>query len=129
MQPIRPRESVILAEDFEALVRWYQDALGFQVKRLFNEDYHFANLVTESGIRIGIASAQEMGVQPVDRSKNTVLLQFEVDDLPAFFEHLTESGAKQTFGPSFDEKGRFWYGGFSDPEGNPWWAVDRDCPQ
>jgi predicted enzyme related to lactoylglutathione lyase len=128
MQSIRPRESVILAEDFAALVRWYQEALDFKITDLFEDDYHFAHMMTESGIRVGIASAKEMGVQPGDRSQNTVLLQLEVDDLPKFFQHLEAAGAKKLFGPSFDAKNKFWYGGFADPEGNPWWAVDKNCP-
>ena len=128
MQPIRPRESVILADNFEAQVKWYRETLGFKQTDLFEDDYHFANLETESGIKLGIGSAKEMGVEPQDRSKTTILLQFEVDDLAEYFEYLATSGAKILFGPSFEKKGQFWFGGFADPEGNPWWVVDKDCP-
>ncbi|MFT4648593.1 MAG: putative glyoxalase superfamily protein PhnB [Glaciecola sp.] len=128
MQPIRPRESVILAENFDAMVKWYCETLGFKITDLFEKDYHFAHLQTESGIRVGIGSAKEMGLEPKDRSKNTVLLQFEVDDLPGYFKHLVSAGAKALFGPSFDKENNFWFGGFADPEGNPWWVVDKDCP-
>ena len=38
------------------------------------------------------------------------------------------TGAKALFGPSFDKENNFWFGGFADPEGNPWWVVDKDCP-
>ncbi|MBC8366463.1 VOC family protein [bacterium] len=125
---LRPRETVILAEDFTALVSWYRDALGFKVTRLFEDEYHYVNLESESGIQIGIASASEMGVEANDRSKNTVLMQYEVDDVKEFFEHLKSKGGKLTFGPSFDEKGGFWFGGVADPEGNPIWVVDKNCP-
>ena len=125
---IRPRETVILASDFPALMAWYQKAFGFEVLSLFEEDYHYCNLATPTGIQIGIASAKEMGVQAQDRSRNSVLLQFEVDDVKAFFAQLEAAGGTVTFGPSFDEKGRFWYGGIADPEGNPLWIVDKDCP-
>ncbi len=125
---IRPRETVILAEDYETMVAWYRDILGFKVTTQFEDEFHYCNLVTPSGIAIGIASAEEMGVKPTDRSKNTVLLQFEVDDVKAFFEHLKQSGGVITFGPSHSEKDDFWYGGFNDPEGNPIWVVDKNCP-
>ncbi len=125
---IRPRETVILATDFRALVAWYRDVLGFAVTDLFEDDYHYCCLETSSGIKIGIASAAEMEVEPADRSKNTVILQLEVDDLAEFFAHLTEAGGTVTFGPSFDKQHEFWFGGFSDPEGNPVWVVDKNCP-
>lgn len=125
---LRPRETVILAEHFSALVAWYRDALGFTVVRLYEDDYHFANLEAPSGIKLGIGDAKEMGVTPADRRSNTVRLQFEVDDVKAFFAHVERSGGSATFGPSFDDKGGFWFGGFSDPEGNPCWVVDKNCP-
>lgn len=125
---LEPRETVILAERFDALVDWYAEALGFRVTARHTEDYHYCNLETDSGIRIGIADAKEMGVEPQDRSKNTVVLQFGVEDVKAFFEHLRKTGGAVTFGPSFSEKGEFWFGGFNDPEGNPCWVVDLKCP-
>ena len=128
MMELRPRETVILAEDYSALVAWYRDVLGFTVVRDFAEEYHYCNLETASGIQIGIGSCKEMGVEPTDRSRNTVVLQFEVDHVEEFFAHLKVNGGAITFGPSFDEKGGFWYGGFSDPEGNPCWVVDKNCP-
>ena len=128
MVEIRPRETVVLAGDFAGLVAWYRDVLGFKVVQQFQDDFHFANLETPSGIKIGIGSAEEMGVVPVDRSTNTVILQFQVDDLQQFFAHLEAAGGAITFGPSFDKKDEFWFGGFADPEGNPCWVVDKNCP-
>jgi len=125
---IRPREMVILAADFRLLVTWYQDVLGFEVTNLFEDGFHFCNLKTLSGIKIGIGSAAEMGVEPTDRSMNTVVLQFEVDDLAEFFAHVGAAGGSVSSGPSFDKKGGFWFGGIADPEGNPIWVVDKNCP-
>ena len=65
-----------------------------------------------------------MDVEPADRSKNTVALQIEVDDLAEFFTHLQEGGGTVTFGPSLEKNVGFWFGGFNDPEGNPVWVVD-----
>ncbi|MEE3283320.1 MAG: VOC family protein, partial [Planctomycetota bacterium] len=72
---IRPREIVILADDFDLLVAWYRDVLGFEVVRFFNDTFQFANLETSTGIRLGIGSAAETGVVPGDRQHNTVVLQ------------------------------------------------------
>jgi predicted enzyme related to lactoylglutathione lyase len=123
-----PRESVILAEDFRAVVDWYQRVLGFKVTRLVESDYHYCNLENESGIRLGIAAAKEMGVNPIDRKSNTVVLQFQVADVQGFLENVREKGGDITFGPSLDKKEGFWFGGFSDLEGNPFWVVDENCP-
>jgi len=128
MVKIHPRETVILATDFSALVTWYRDVLGFSVVKLCEDSFHYCNIETPSGIKIGIADAEEMGVVPDDRRTNTVILQFEVDGIQDFFAHLEQTGASITNGPSFDEQGCFWFGEFSDPEGNPCWVVDKNCP-
>ena len=128
MIEIRPRETVILAANFSDLVDWYQDVLGFRVVQLFQNGIHYCNLETDTGIKVGIGDAAEAGVAPGKRAANTVLLQFEVDDLRAFFTFLGENGATITGGPSLDAGDGFWFGSFSDPEGNPFWVVDKDCP-
>lgn len=128
MIEIRHREPVVLADDFSRLVAWYRDALGFEVRQLFEDAYHYCLMETPTGIRLGIGSAKEMGIEPADREKNTVVLQFEVDDVKEFFAHLEQEGATITFGPSQDKDDGYWYGGFKDLEGNPVWVVDKDCP-
>jgi len=126
---VRPREYVIIAADQPALVQWYVKVLGFRIVRQETEHYSYANLENDAGIQVGIADAKEMGVEPLaDKRNATVLMQFEVDDVQAFFDHLQEHGGVVTFGPSFDKGYGFYYGGFSDPEGNPYWVVDKNCP-
>ncbi len=126
--PLRPRETVILAEDYEALVAWYVEVLGFRMAKRFANGNRYCNLETDSGLRIGIAPADETGVTPGDRSKNTVLLQVEVPDVKWCLEYVGSRGASIAFGPSYDKDGGFWFGGFEDPEGNPIWVVDENCP-
>jgi len=123
-----PRELVVLAEDYDAMVAWYVDVLGFRIVKQFTQGYRYSNLETASGIRVGIAPASEAGVTPGDRTKSTVLLQVKVPDAKRFFEHLKLAGASIAFGPSYDESGGFWFGGFTDLEGNPIWVVDENCP-
>jgi len=125
---ISPRETVILADDFDAMVAWYVEVLGFKVVKRFDDGYRYANLETESGIRVGLAPAAEVGVVPRDRANSSVLLQIQVADAQRFFERLEEGGSTTMFGPSFDKTGQFWYGGFVDLEGNPIWVVDEHCP-
>jgi len=125
---LNPREPVVLAVDFQALVDWYQRVPGFKVARLVEGDYHYCNLENESGIRLGIADAKEMGVNPIDRKSNTVILQFQVADVQGFLENVRENGGDITLGPSLDKKEGFWFGGFADLEGNPFWVVDENCP-
>ena len=128
MIDIRARETVILAAGFSELVAWYRDVLGFSVVNLFEDGFHYCNLETPSGIKIGIADAQEMGVVPGDRRNNTVVLQFEVDDVRELFAHLKQTGASITNEPTFNKQDGFWFGAFADPEGNPYWVVDQNCP-
>jgi uncharacterized glyoxalase superfamily protein PhnB len=125
---IRPREPVILANEFSELLAWYRDALGFTVVNLIEEGFHYCNLETPSGIKLGIADAAEMGVVPNSPRNNAVVLQFEVDDVQELFSRLEQSGASITNGPLFNAKDEFWFGAFADPEGNPCWVVDKNCP-
>jgi uncharacterized glyoxalase superfamily protein PhnB len=105
---IHAREPVIFAEDFQALVTWYQTVLRFNITYQVGDEYHYCNLENEAGVRLGVADAGEMGVTPENRQNNSVVLQFEVADVKRFFEHLVEQGGKVAFGPSFDEKDKFW---------------------
>jgi uncharacterized glyoxalase superfamily protein PhnB len=125
---IKPRESIVLVEDFDALVAWYCDALGFAVTSIFEDGFHFANLTTETGIRLGIGSTKEMGVVPRDRASATVLLQIETEDVRVFLDHVAATGGTVSMPAMHNPKDDFWFGGFTDPEGNPWWVVDKNCP-
>ena len=101
MNELRPREAVIFASDFSAMIAWYRDVLGFKAVNLIEEGYHYCNLETSSGIKLGIASAEEMGVELVDRANNSGVLQFEDDDFRAVFTQPEQSGASITGGPTF----------------------------
>ncbi len=64
------------------------------------------------------------------RNNDTIkhLLQVEVQDVRAFLAHVEKAGGAVKFGPSQDAEAGFWYGGFTDPEGNVIWVVDHTCP-
>jgi len=125
---IKPREIVILAENFDKLVNWYINILGFKELNRYKEDYFYSYLATKTGIKIGIAELKQMGVDNPNRRKNTLILQIEVDDVNELFEYLKDKGGSVLFGPSFDEKDKYWYGSFTDLEGNEIWVVDTNCP-
>ena len=122
------REPVIFADNFKAMIDWYVDVLDFTIVHLVEDHYHYCNLKNSQGILLGIADSKEMGVFPSERKNNTVVLQFEVKNVSKFSEYLKEKGSNITFGPSYDKKDGFWYGGFNDLEGNPYWIVDENCP-
>jgi len=128
MLELRPREPVGLADDFGALVAWYIKALGFAAVSIIDEAYRYATLETAGGVRLGIADARQTEVHAGDRARNTVVLQFEVDDVAAFFERVASQGGLVTFGPAQDAEAEFWFGGIADLEGNRCWAVDANCP-
>jgi len=69
-----------------------------------------------------------MGVTRLDRSQNSVVLQFEVDDVKWFCEDVASRGGSVSFGPDHNEREGFWYAGINDIEGNPIWIVDAACP-
>jgi predicted enzyme related to lactoylglutathione lyase len=120
--PIRPREIVILARDFERLVAWYQTALDFQLTKQFDE-LPYANLETEGGVAIGIGSAPP----GITNGEATLIAQIETDDVAALLQRVLAAGGL-THGPDRDAAAGFCFGSFRDPEGNSWWVVDSDCP-
>ena len=121
-------ESVIFAQDWPKLIDWYVEVLGFEIEMRVETDYHYCVLKHPGGARLGIAHAAEMEVDVKDRSNNSVLLQFQVPDVKVFLSRVSELGGSTIFGPSYEENEKFWFGGFNDLEGNPFWVVDENCP-
>lgn len=128
METIRPRETVILAADHDRLLAWYRDALGFRVTASYEQSYHYYNLETDGGMRIGIGSLKEMTIEAPTPRANAVVLQLEVDDVRKFMKQIEQTDAEIVAGPEFDEEDGFWFGTINDPEGNQIWIVDRNCP-
>lgn len=128
MHSVRPRETVILAKDRERLIRWYRDLLGFRITAKYESEYHYYNMETQSGIKIGIGDLDEMSISPAEPRMNAVLLQIEVDDVRAFMADIDRSDGATVFGPSYNEEDGFWFGAINDPEGNQIWVVDPQCP-
>ena len=119
--------AVILAEDYARLRDWYIDALQLELDGEWTEKYHYAELVRDGRYVVGIADAGEMKVTPVPkdaRKHAAVVPQLNVSDVRGFLARIEEKGGEVPFGPSFEEDEGFWYGGFSDPEGNPFWVVE-----
>ena len=115
--------AVVMAEDYEKLRDWYIEALGLELQEEWTDQYHYAELVRDGKLVIGIADAKEMKVEPGDRKRQAVVAQFNVEDVKAFLGQIRDAGGEVPFGPSYDETGDFWFGGFSDLEGNPCWVV------
>ena len=52
---LKPRETVILVEDFDLMINWYCEVLGFEVTKRYEDGFHYCNLESEAGIKLGVA--------------------------------------------------------------------------
>ena len=120
--PVRPRELVLLARDFNRLVDWYVQTLGFKVLNRIDE-LPYANLETEGGVRLGIGSAPP----DVTTSDATIVPQLETTDVSGLLLRVRTAGGLVD-GPHRDAAMGFDFGSFKDPEGNIWWVVDEKAP-
>ncbi len=118
-------DAVILAEDYAKLRDWWIQVVGLELQKEVTAHYHYAKLGLGGTLVLGIASAREMGAAPPTPRANAVVPQLRVEDVHAFLAGLRARGGVVGFGPSFDEEGGFWYGGFEDGEGNPVWVVSQ----
>ena len=48
-----------------------------------------------------------MGANPENSDSNTIIMQFEVEDLQEIFKYLKENNVTITGGPSYDKNGKF----------------------
>ncbi len=119
---VRPRELVLLARDFNRLVDWYVQTLGFKVLNRIDE-LPYANLETEGGVRLGIGSAPP----DVTTSDATIVPQLETTDVSGLLLRVRTAGGLVD-GPHRDAALGFDFGSFKDPEGNIWWVVDEKAP-
>ena len=125
---ILPRETVIVAKNYQSLIDWYINNLNFKIINN-NSDIKYCNLETDSGIKIGIADMEQMGNENYSkRIMNTVILQICTNDLKKLFRGIKNNGGSVLFGPSYDEGDKYWYGSITDIEGNEIWVVDENCP-
>ena len=130
---ILPRETVIVAKNYQSLIDWYINNLNFKIINNF-PDIKYCYLETDSGIKIGIADMEELikstpANKPLSkRVMNTVILQICTNDLQSLFKKIKNNGGSVLFGPSYDEGDKFWFGSFTDIEGNEIWVVDENCP-
>lgn len=116
--------AVVMAADYESLRDWYIDALELELKEEWTDKFHYAELLKNGKLVVGIADAKEMGVVPHEEKKNaTLVAQFNVDDVAAFLARIKEKGGEVPFGPSYDADNDLHFGGFADIEGNPSWVV------
>ena len=130
---ILPRETVLVAKNYQSLIDWYINNLNFKIINNF-PDIKYCYLETDSGIKIGIADMEELikstpANKPLSkRVMNTVILQICTNDLQSLFKKIKNNGGSVLFGPSYDEGDKFWFGSFTDIEGNEIWVVDENCP-
>jgi predicted enzyme related to lactoylglutathione lyase len=114
--------AVVLADDYDVLVKWYVAVFGLEVMSEVDADYRYAELGAGGEYVVGVAVAEEMGHTPTQPRNNTVIIQVEVSDIAVCFDRANEQGGTVLFGPS--EEGELVYGGVADPEGNQIWVVE-----
>ena len=122
---IRLINTVILANDYWALVEWYKKTLDLEVKLEADKDYHYTDLAKNGQLIVGICPASEMGHSPTTPRNNSTLLQISTDDIHALFAKVKENSGAVQFGPSVDKNDGFTFGSFLDPEGNPVWVMEN----
>ena len=117
--------TVVLAKNYAKLVAWYRKALDMKVKRVVTEGFDWTEL-KRPGLVIGFTPAKQMGTKLPAKRANAVILHLVSKDVRGLLARVKRHGAKVPFGPSYDEKGKYWYGGFLDIEGNPVWVIDLE---
>lgn len=116
---------VVLAENYEELIDWYVKTFDLNVICQTKEGENYAELEHSGRLVVGIAKADEMGVEPTTPRNNSVIIQLAVSDIKTLFDNVRKTGGRILFGPSLDEKGGYVYGGCADIEGNQIWVVEK----
>ena len=83
---ILPRETVVVAKNYQSLIDWYVDNLNFKI--VYNNlAIKYCSIETDSGIKIGIADMEELGNKNYSkRIMNTVILQICTNDLKNYLK-------------------------------------------
>ena len=125
---ILPRETVIVAKNYQLLIDWYINNLNFKIV-YYNLNIKYCSLKTDSDIEIEIADMDRLENENYSkRIQNTVILQIATNDLEILFKKIKNNGGSILFGPSYDEGDKYWYGSVADSEGNEIWVIDENCP-
>lgn len=119
---------VVLAEDYKATIKFYQDAFGFNKIWLEeNTTYNYIEIGTEEQLIIAITPAKEMKHTPTAARNNSTQLQLKVKDIKTVFEQVKKAGGTIKHGPFMDEKYKILCGAVADNEGNDIWIIeDKD---
>ena len=82
MSEVQPRETVVLATDFAALVSWYTQVLGFRVTKQFGEGFHYCNRESVLGGRqaVPIAKRFKASISRIEISEGERLSRTEFPD-------------------------------------------------
>lgn len=116
---------VVFAEDFGQLVQWYMDALNLEIIYEERGEYSYTELGYDQQIVVGITPAKEMEHVPTKPRNNSAIMQLSVSDIKATFKQIEEQGGSILFGPTFEERNKFYFGGATDTEGNQIWFIQE----
>jgi len=114
---------VVLAKNYDRLIRWYRKTFRMKTRMVVTEGFDWTEL-ERPGLRIGFAPAKQQGVKLGRRRSNAVVIHLTTPNVRGLFKRVKRAGGGVRFGPSYDPKGKYWCGSFTDIEGNEIWVID-----
>lgn len=117
---------VIFAENYEDLVKWYQNVFNLKIITCENDEYHYTELGVENEVFIGITPSEEINHEAGNPRNNSCVMQLKVSEIKTLFEKVKIEGGTILFGPSLEEKSKFFYGAINDIEGNQIWLFEDE---
>lgn len=92
--------AVVLAEDYDATVKWYVAVFGLEIIEETRADYRYTELGAAGEHVVGIAVAEEMKLKPTIPRNNAVIIKVAVSDIQVCFKRIEKYGGEILFGPS-----------------------------
>jgi len=104
MTPVRQLRLVIQADDFDAAVAFYRDALGLTERDAFEGDGDARVMILEAGVAtLEIANAAQVrmidGIEASGSPSRAIRVAFEVDDAADATATLVDAGATLVAAP------------------------------
>ncbi len=118
---IKPINTVIFAEDFQAMVKWYIET--FDLNPIYYEGMEdgYVDLMSGDQCIVGITAYNEADKPLHLPRRSATFMQISSSHMFTLFQRVAETGGKVSFGPSKEVE--YWYGGLKDPENNRIWVY------
>ncbi|MBN2828993.1 MAG: hypothetical protein JXR56_01595 [Candidatus Cloacimonetes bacterium] len=121
---IKPINTVVIAEDFAKMLKWYLDTFEFTTETYPGMEDSYVGLLSNGVHVIGLTACSEENKPPTPRN-NATFMQVSCSHIFTLFSRIESNGGEVLFGPARDEG--YWYGGVKDIEGNQIWVFTPDA--